>query len=87
MEPISRKAIQKALIHEISNEMDLELAKINPEMSLRGDLGIESLDAMNIVMALEDVFHKETELDEILECETVNDLIDYLEIFLNQQSS
>ena len=43
-----------------------------------------SLDAMNVIMALEDEFGQEADIEQILELQTVQQLVDYLLSLLQQ---
>ena len=52
-------------------------------MYLRDDLDIVSLDAMNIIMALEDEFKIEADIETVLEMQKISDIIDHLEIRIN----
>ena len=48
------------------------------DSNLRDDLDLTSLDAMNVIMALEDEFGQEADIEQILELQTVQQLVDYL---------
>ena len=63
--------------------MGLKSNDLNTEMYLRDDLDIVSLDAMNIIMALEDEFKIEADIETVLEMQKVSDIIDHLEIRIN----
>ena len=58
--------------------MGLKITDLNEEMNLRDDLDIASLDAMNIIMVLEDEFQIEAEIETVLEMQKVSDIIDHL---------
>ena len=58
--------------------MGLKSSDLNPEMNLRDDLDIVSLDAMNIIMALEDEFKIEADIETVLEMEKISDIINHL---------
>ncbi|MEC9337222.1 MAG: phosphopantetheine-binding protein, partial [SAR324 cluster bacterium] len=64
-------------------EMGLKSNDLNTEMNLRDDLDIVSLDAMNIIMALEDEFKIEADIETVLEMQKISDIIDHLEIRIN----
>ena len=48
------------------------------DSNLRDDLDLTSLDAMNVIMALEVEFGQEADIEQILELQTVQQLVDYL---------
>jgi len=83
METITRKKIEKSCLQAIAVEMGLKSNDLNTEMNLRDDLDIVSLDAMNIIMALEDEFKIEADIETVLEMQKVSDIIDHLEIRIN----
>ena len=83
METITRKKIEQSCLQTIALEMGLKSNDLNTEMNLRDDLDIVSLDAMNIIMALEDEFKIEADIETVLEMQKVSDIIDHLEIRVN----
>ena len=83
METITRKKIEQSCLQTIAVEMGLKSNDLNTEMNLRDDLDIVSLDAMNIIMALEDEFKIEADIETVLEMQKVSDIIDHLEIHIN----
>ena len=78
MEIITRKKIEQSCLQTIAEEMGLKSSDLNPEMNLRDDLDIVSLDAMNIIMALEDEFKIEADIETVLEMEKISDIINHL---------
>ena len=83
METITRKKIEQSCLQTIAVEMGSKSNDLNTEMNLRDDLDIVSLDAMNIIMALEDEFKIEADIETVLEMQKVSDIIDHLEIRIN----
>ena len=83
METITRKIIEQSCLQTIAVEMGLKSNDLNTGMNLRDDLDIVSLDAMNIIMALEDEFKIEADIETVLEMEKISDIIDHLEIRIN----
>ena len=83
METITRKKIEQSCLQTIAVEMGLKSNDLNSEMNLRDDLDIVSLDAMNIIMALEDEFKIEADIETVLEMQKISDIIDHLEIRIN----
>ena len=69
----------RALIEEIVRQlqgMGLELPEEVSEASeLRGDLGLTSLDAVDLVLALEDRFEIELDDDDVAELQTLGDVV------------
>ncbi|MBS1254221.1 MAG: Acyl carrier protein [Deltaproteobacteria bacterium] len=85
MENITREKIEQSCLEAIANEMNLKSGDLNTDMNLRDDLDIVSLDAMNIIMALEDEFKIEADIETVMEMQKVSDIVDHLEEVLNSQ--
>ena len=66
----------KALIVE---NMNVEAEKITMETLLVDDLGADSLDAVELIMAVEDEFGIEVEDDAAQSVKSVGDLVKYIE--------
>lgn len=63
----------------LSEQLDIDEDSITPDSLLVEDLGADSLDAIDIVMSVEDEFKIEVP-DEIIEkIETVRDILNYVE--------
>ena len=84
METITRQKIEQSCLQTIAGEMGLQSSDLNPEMNLRDELDIVSLDAMNIIMALEDEFKIEADIETVLEMEKISDIINHLVKRINQ---
>ena len=78
METITRKKIEQTCLETIAKEMGLNSSELNTDMNLRDDLDIVSLDAMNIIMSLEDEFKIEADIETVLEMQKVSDIIDHV---------
>ena len=75
---LSEEKIREVCLKTIARELDLPLEKVKLDSNLRDDLDLTSLDAMNVIMALEDEFGQEADIEQILELQTVQQLVDYL---------
>ena len=51
---------------------------VQPASHLYDDLGLDSLDVVEVIMAFEDEFEIEIEEEDAEKCRTVQDIIDYL---------
>ena len=68
----------------IINELGVEAEKVTPEASFVEDLGADSLDTVELVMAFEEEFGMEIPDEEAEKLQTVGDAINYIR---NNQSS
>ena len=82
---LSEEKIRDVCLETIARELDLPLEDVQLDSNLRDDLDLTSLDAMNVIMALEDEFGQEADIEQILELQTVQQLVDYLLSLLQQQ--
>ena len=81
---LSEEKIREVCLKTIARELDLPLEEVKLDSNLRDDLDLTSLDAMNVIMALEDEFGQEADIEQILELQTVQQLLDYLLNLLQQ---
>ncbi len=63
----------------IAEQLDVDLASVKPEASFVNDLGADSLDTVELVMALEDEFGLDIPDEEADKIRTVADAIGYIE--------
>ncbi|WP_066500840.1 acyl carrier protein [Abyssisolibacter fermentans] len=59
------------------NELDVDEVKL--ENKIQEDLGADSLDMVEVVMAIEDEFNIEIAEEDTVNIKTVKDIVDYIE--------
>ena len=62
----------------IAEQLNCEADTITADTSFKDDLGADSLDLFELVMALEDEYNIEIPAEELSELNTVGDVIEYL---------
>jgi acyl carrier protein len=62
----------------IAEQLNVEEAEIKVESNFKEDLGADSLDLFELVMALEEEFGVEIPSEDLESIATVNDVIEYL---------
>ena len=67
--------VQKIVVEHLNVEAD----KVKPEASFIDDLGADSLDTVELVMAFEEEFGVEISDDTANEIQTVNDAVNYID--------
>lgn len=73
------KDIEKRVKHIIAKHLGIEESKIKNTSDLSDDLGADSLDTIELVMALEEEFDKEISDKTAENLKTVQDIITYLQ--------
>ena len=62
----------------IAEQLNCDASEITSETSFKDDLGADSLDLFELVMALEDEYNVEIPAEELTDLTTVGAVIDYL---------
>jgi len=70
--------IQQKVIDLIVDQLGVDVDSVTPEAHFIDDLGADSLDTVELVMAFEEEFDLEIPDEDAEKLETVNDAIDYL---------
>ena len=60
-------------------ELNVPKEKVTLEASLVDDLGADSIDAVEVIMAIEDEFGVEISDDDMANIKTIKDMVDYIE--------
>jgi len=71
---VSEKRIKEIIVEQLG----VDEAQITPEASFIDDLGADSLDTVELVMAFEEEFNIEIPDEDAEKIRTVQDVIDYL---------
>ncbi len=76
---MDRKEIESAVNEIFVREFELEAAEVAPRSQLREDLQLDSLDAVDMVVALEKRFKIRIPEEQARAVKTVQDVYDFLE--------
>lgn len=68
-------SIEERVIHIIVDQLDVSIDDVSPEKSFIGDLNADSLDIVELVMAMEEEFNIEIADEEAEKIKTVGDAI------------
>jgi acyl carrier protein len=76
---MERKQIEETVKKFLVEEIEVEEAKITPDALLKDDLGIDSLDFVDIVVVVERHFGFKIKPEEMAGVQTLNQFCDYIE--------
>ena len=62
----------------VAERLSVDAEEVELNTSFKDDLGADSLDLFELVMALEDEFDVEIPADDLASINTVNDVVEYL---------
>jgi acyl carrier protein len=63
----------------VGKQLGIDSGKVNPEADFGKELGADSLDVVELVMAIEDEFELEIEDQAASQIATIQDALDYIE--------
>jgi acyl carrier protein len=69
---------EKKIIAIIAEQLGVHEDEINPDAALIEDMGADSLDIVELVMAMEEEFEMEIPDEDAEKISTVQDIIDYV---------
>jgi len=76
---MTRVEIEKLVNEFLVEELEIEESKITPEGNLKNDLGIDSLDFVDIVVIVERKFGFKINPEEMAGVSTLSQFCDYIE--------
>ncbi len=76
---MDKEAIKQKVIDLIVEKLDVDREDVKPEAHIIDDLGADSLDVVELVMALEDEFDIEIPDEDAENIRTVQDVFDYID--------
>ncbi|MBD2579663.1 acyl carrier protein [Oscillatoria sp. FACHB-1406] len=62
----------------VAEQLEVEPSKVTPEATFAGDLGADSLDTVELVMAFEEAFGVEIADEDAEQIDTVQKAVDYI---------
>ena len=80
---MERKEIESKVNEFFVEEMEIEAADINDDAKLKDDLGLDSLDFVDIVVIVEKTFGFKLKPEEMANVLTVREFYDYIESKIN----
>lgn len=75
--------IEKRVKEIIAEQLSIDVAEVKPEASFIDDLGADSLDTVELIMAFEEEFDLEIPDEEAEKIKTVGDAIEHIKSHLS----
>ncbi len=82
---MERKEIEEKVKAFLIDELEVDEEKIAPEALLKDDIGIDSLDFVDIVVIVERTFGFKIKPEEMADVKTLNDFCDYIQSKVGNQ--
>jgi len=79
---ITAEQIRKDLVEVLAKLAGLEADKIGDEDRLREDLGLDSLQSMELLSRVSDQYELDLEVEDVMDVETVGDVVNQLHEFI-----
>jgi acyl carrier protein len=70
--------LERRINETVARIFGIDIKKITPQSSLEGDLGADSLDQVELIMALEDDFDIEIKDEDTDKIKSMKDVYDYV---------
>ncbi|NOZ02198.1 MAG: acyl carrier protein [Deltaproteobacteria bacterium] len=77
---------ERVVVDYLAEHMEIEHSAINLKSNLFNDLGMDSIDALDMIAALEERLNIEFEDDELKHIRTVEDVVVFVESTLGRKS-
>ena len=72
------------IVDIIKEQLNIDDVEITEETSFKDDLGVDSLDLLELVMAFEEEYNIELDPEELEGIQTVGDVIDFIKKYADQ---
>ncbi len=75
---VSKDQIEKDLYEIVAKLANTSVDSLKPDNRFKEDLGFDSLKSMETISRITELYDFDPELDEIMELQTIGEVIDYL---------
>lgn len=82
MKPIGEQQIRSDLVEILSKLADVNPAQIKDTDRLREDLGLDSLQSMELLSRISDKYELDLEVEDVMDVQTVGDVVAELAKFV-----
>jgi acyl carrier protein len=82
LKTVSAEQIRKDLLDILSKLADIDPAQIKDSDRLREDLGLDSLQSMELLSRVSDRYELDLEVEDVMDVQTVGDVVRELHTFM-----
>lgn len=82
----SKEQIFDHIADVLTNQFEIEAESITPEASLKDDLDIDSIDAVDLMIELKQITGKKMALESFQEVQTIGDVVNAVYKLIEEQS-
>ena len=76
---MDKKIIEEKVRNFLINDLEIDSERITPDATLKDDLGIDSLDFVDIIVIVNREFGFKPEAKEMIDVKTIRQFCDYIE--------
>lgn len=82
----SKEFVYQHITRILQEQFDLDAASLTPDMDLRADLDIDSIDAVNILIELKSLTSKKVAIENFHQIKTIDDLVNVVYGLINTEA-
>ncbi|NLY20979.1 MAG: acyl carrier protein [Tissierellia bacterium] len=71
--------MKERVLEIIAEEFNVEVDDLNKNINFKDDLNADSIELLELVLALEDEFNVEISEDDVMEIATIGDVFEFIE--------
>lgn len=86
MNQVTYQQIRTDLVNVLSKLAGIEIEKIRDQDRLREDLGLDSLQSMELLSRISDKYQLNLDVEDVMDVQTVGDVVKQLHEFIQKES-
>ena len=86
MSEVTQEQLRSDLLKTLSKLAGIEMGQIKSEDRLREDLGLDSLQSMELLSRISDLYELDLEVEDVMDVETVEDVVTKLYEYIKSRA-